>query len=83
MTPLLTNVELPVPPLGTGRMPVTLAVKSIVLLVISLLTIKDEDKRPEALLWITPAVLKAVMVGAWVTVRLVMVVVAIASNLPV
>jgi hypothetical protein len=59
-----------------GRTPVTLAVKSMVLLVISLLVIKESDSRPEAEVWTTPAELKAVIAGAWVTVRLAMVVVA-------
>ena len=66
----------PVPPLATGRMPVTLVVKSMVELVISPFTIREEDKSPAELLCTTPAVLKAVTVGAWETVRLVIVVVA-------
>jgi hypothetical protein len=66
----------PVPPLATGRIPVTLAVRSMVAFWMSPLTIREEDNRPALLLWTTPAVLKAVMVGAWDTVRLVMVVVA-------
>jgi len=78
---------LPVPPLATGNIPVTLEVKSIVPLVISPLTIREEDRRPAELLCTTPAVPKLVMVGAWATVRLVMVVVAnvdvpVTANVP-
>ena len=40
------RVEELVPPLATGRIPVTFVVKSIVLLVISPLTISDEDNNP-------------------------------------
>jgi hypothetical protein len=72
ISPAVTEV-LPVPPFPTGKVPVTLVVKSMVELVMSALTIKEEDKRPALLLWTTPAVLKAVTVGAWETVRLVMV----------
>ena len=66
----------PVPPLATGRTPVTLAVRSMVLLVISELVIREEERRPEELLWTTPAEEKAVTTGAWAMVRLVTVVVA-------
>jgi hypothetical protein len=69
-------VEEPVPPLATGSIPVTLAVKSIVPLVISALVINEEESSPAALLCTTPATPKAETVGAWATVRLLIVVVA-------
>src|SRR5581483_7271759 len=69
-------VEVPVPPLETGKTPVTFDVKSMVPLVMSEFTIREEESKPEELLWTMPAVLKAVMVGAWATVKLEMEVVA-------
>jgi hypothetical protein len=66
----------PVPPFTTGNTPVTLLVKSIVPFVISPLTMSEEESSPEELLWTTPAELNALTVGAWATVRLVIVEVA-------
>ena len=70
------RVEELVPPLAMGRTPVTLVVRSMVELVMSLLTISDDDNKPADELWTTPAELNAEMVGAWATVRFVIVVVA-------
>jgi hypothetical protein len=48
----------------------------MVALVMSELTISDDESSPEALLWTTPAELKALIVGACATAKLVIVVVA-------
>ena len=77
------RVEEPVPPLATGKIPVTLAVKSMVELVMSELTMREEDSRPELELWTTPAELKAVIVGAWETVSLAMVEVLVTVKLAI
>jgi hypothetical protein len=54
----------PVPPFETGNTPVTLAVKSMVALVMSELTMREEESKPAEELWTIPAVPKLLMVGA-------------------
>ena len=69
------KVLVPVPPFVTGKTFMTLVVRSIVAFAMSPFTIWEDDKNPPDEECITP-VPKAEMVGAWATVRLVMLVVA-------